>query len=103
MQCALFFIEGLFGVTKRPRLRLIAWIHSVLGAVAVVAFNPKNLKNRSCLSPTWTRDELGKRSAIERFFGRVFLFFHLQRASLVGWSEIARPRGLDLCCFRHRW
>src|SRR5438105_14460872 len=56
-------------------LRLIAWIHRVLGAVAVVAFNPKNLKNRSCLPPTWTREELGKRSAIERFFGRVFLFF----------------------------
>ncbi|HEY4033720.1 MAG TPA: hypothetical protein VGL94_07150, partial [Ktedonobacteraceae bacterium] len=70
-------------------LRLIAWIHSVLGAVAVVAFNPKNLKNRSCLPPTWTREELGKRSAIERFFGRVFLFFHLQRPPLCGWSEIA--------------
>jgi hypothetical protein len=60
-------------------LRLIAWIQSVLGAVAVVAWNPKNQKNRSCLPPTWTREELGKRSAIERFFGRVFLFFHLQR------------------------
>src|SRR6266581_8641704 len=58
-------------------LRLIAWIHSVLGAVAVVAYNPKNCKNRSYLPPTWTREELGKRSAIERFFGRVFLFFHL--------------------------
>jgi transposase len=70
-------------------LRLIAWIHSVLGAVAVVAWNPKNCKNRSCLPPTWTREELGKRSAIERFFGRVFLFFHLQRPPLCGWSEIA--------------
>jgi len=70
-------------------LRLIAWIHRVLGAVAVVAYNPKNQKNRSCLPPTWTREELGKRSAIERFFGRVFLFFHLQRPPLTGWSEIA--------------
>ena len=26
---------------------------------------------------------------IERFFGRVFLFFHLQRPPLCGWSEIA--------------
>jgi transposase len=67
-------------------LRLIAWIHAVLGAVAVVAYNPKN---RSCLPPTWTREELGKRSAIERFFGRVFLFFHLQRPPLCGWSEMA--------------
>ena len=46
-------------------------------------------ENRSCLPPTWTREELGKRSAIERFFGRVFLFFHLQRPPLTGWSEIA--------------
>ncbi len=60
-------------------LRLIAWIHSVLGAVAAIPCNPKRQKNRSCLPPTWTADELGKRSSIERFFGRVFLFFHLQR------------------------
>jgi transposase len=69
-------------------LRLIAWIHAVLGAVAVIPWNPKNKKNRSCLPPTWTREELGKRSSIERFFGRVFLFFHLQRPPLCGWSEI---------------
>ncbi len=70
-------------------LRLIAWIHQVLGAVAVIAYNPKNCKKRSCLPPFWTREELGKRSAIERFFGRVFLFFHLQRPPLTGWSEVA--------------
>lgn len=70
-------------------LRLIAWIHSVLGAVAVIPWNPKNRKNRSCMPPTWTNEELGKRSGIERFFGRVFLFFHLQRPPLSGWSEIA--------------
>ena len=35
-----------------------------------------------------TREELGKRSSIERFFGRVFLFFHLQPPPLTGWSEI---------------
>lgn len=58
-------------------LRLIAWIHATLGAVAVVPWNPKRQKNRSCLPPTWTKAELGKRSSIERFFGRVFLFFHL--------------------------
>jgi transposase len=70
-------------------LRLIAWIHAVLGAVAVIPWNPKRQKNRSCLPPTWTKEELGKRSGIERFFGRVFLFFHLQRPPLCGWSEIA--------------
>ncbi len=73
-------------------LRLIAWIHVALGAVAVIPWNPKRQKNRSCLPPTWTADELGKRSSIERFFGRVFsLFscFRLQRPPLTGWSTIA--------------
>jgi transposase len=69
-------------------LRLIRWIHSVLGAIAVIPWNPKNQKNRSCLPPTWTKEELGKRSAIERFFARVFLFFHLQRPPLCGWSAM---------------
>src|SRR2546422_1285974 len=64
------------------------WIHSVLGAVAVIPWNPKRQKNRSCLPPTWTKEELGKRRSIERFFGRVFLFFHLQRPPLCGWSEM---------------
>jgi ATP-binding cassette, subfamily B, bacterial len=70
-------------------LRLIAWIHTVLGAVAVIPWNPGRQKNRFCLPPTWTKDELGKRSSIERFFGRVFLFFRLQRPPLFGWSQIA--------------
>jgi hypothetical protein len=69
--------------------RLIAWIHTVLGAVAVVPWNPKRQRNRSCLPPTWTAEELGKRTAIERFFGRVFLFFRLQRPPLCGWSAVA--------------
>jgi len=51
-------------------------------------------KNRSCLPPTWTKEELGKRSAIERFFGRVFLFFHLQRPPLAGWSTLVRQVAL---------
>src|SRR5438270_7575412 len=32
-------------------LRLIAWIHQLLRAVAVVAYNPKNRKKYSCLPP----------------------------------------------------
>lgn len=40
-------------------LRLIAWIHEVLGAVAIVPWNPKRQRNRSCLPPTWTAEELG--------------------------------------------
>jgi hypothetical protein len=46
--------------------RPIGWIHTVLGAVAVIPWNPKRQQNRSCLPPTWTKEELGKRSAIER-------------------------------------
>jgi len=71
-------------------LHLIAWIHGVVGAVAVIPWNPKRQKNRSCLPPTWTKEELGKRSSIERFFGRVFLFFRLQRPPLAGWSTMTR-------------
>jgi len=67
---------------------LIAWIHTVIGATAVIPFNPKRLKDRSCLPRTWTKEELGKRSSIERFFGRVFLFFRLQRPPLSGWSAV---------------
>ncbi len=75
-------------------LQLIHWIHATLGAIAVVPWNPKRQKNRSCLPPTWTKDELGKRSAIERFFGRVFLFFRLQRPPYSGWSTIVRQVAL---------
>ncbi len=60
-------------------------------AVAVVIpWNPKRQKNRSCLPLTWTADELGKRTAIKRFFGRVFSLcssFRLQRPA----SWVASP------------
>jgi Transposase DDE domain len=72
-------------------LRLIAWIHTTLGAVAIIPWNPKRQQRRDGLPPTWTADELGKRTSIERFFGRVFsLFslFRLQRPPLAGWSAI---------------
>ena len=42
-------------------LRLISWIHVVLGAIAVIPWNPKNQKNRSCLPPT--RDQRRTRQA----------------------------------------
>ena len=69
-------------------LALIAWIHITLGAVAVIPFNPTATKDLSRLPPTWTTAELGKRGGIERFFGRVFLFFRLQRPPLSGWSAV---------------
>ena len=67
---------------------LITWIHHTLGATAVVPYNPKRTKDRSCLPLTWTRAELGKRAAIERFFARLFRAFLPQRPPLVGWSAV---------------
>lgn len=69
---------------------LIHWIHGTLGAVAVIPWNPKNQKNRDCLPPTWTKPELGKRSGIERFFGRAFRFFGLQRPPVIGWTAVVQ-------------
>ena len=67
---------------------LITWIHHTLGATAVIPYNPKRTKERSGLPPTWTRAELGKRSAIERFFARLFRAFLPQRPPLAGWSAV---------------
>src|SRR5262249_56544899 len=58
-------------------LKLIAWIHTRLGAAAVIPWNPKRQKQRDGLPPTWTAEELGKRTSIERFFGRVLVFFRV--------------------------
>jgi hypothetical protein len=78
-------------------LRLIAWIYTALGAVVVVLWNANRQKNRSCLSPTWTAEEVGKRRSIERFFGRVFSpfgLFRLQRPPLAGSTAVARTVAL---------
>ena len=69
-------------------LKLIAWIHTALGAAAVIPWNPKRQKRRDGLPPTWTAAELGKRTSIERFFGRVLVFFRLQRPPVFGWSAV---------------
>src|SRR5260221_170335 len=69
-------------------LKLLAWIHTVLGAHAVIPWNPKRQKQRDGLPPTWTAQELGKRTSIERFFGRVLVFFRLQRPPVFGWSAV---------------
>ena len=70
-------------------LKLIAWIHTVLKAQAVLPWNPKRQKKRDGLPPSWTAEELGKRTSIERFFGRTFIFFHLQHPPVSGWSAVA--------------
>src|SRR5262249_10361047 len=69
-------------------LKLIAWIHISLGALAVIPWNRKRQKRRDGLPPTWTADELGKRTSIERFFGRVLVYFRLQRPPVFGWSAV---------------
>lgn len=76
--------------------KLIIWIHTVLGARAVIPWNPMRQKQRDGLPPTWTADELGKRAAIERYFGRVFIFFRLQRPPVFGWSAV-ETRGAHVC------
>ena len=69
-------------------LKLIAWIHTVLGAQAVIPWNPKRQKRRDGLPPTWIAAELGKRTSIERFFGRALVFFRLRRPPVFGWSAV---------------
>ena len=69
-------------------LKLIAWIHTTLHAQAVIPWNPKRQQRRDGLPPTWTAQELGKRASIERFFGRVLVFFRLQRPPVFGWSAV---------------
>lgn len=58
------------------------------GAVAVIPWSPKCQKQRDGLPQTGTAEELGKRISIERFFGRVLVFFRLQRPSVFGWSAV---------------
>ncbi|WP_170293319.1 transposase [Thermogemmatispora aurantia] len=70
-------------------LKLIAWIHTVLGARAVLPWTPKRQKRRNGLPPTWIAEEPGKRTSIERFFGRTFICFRLQRPLVFGWSAVA--------------
>jgi transposase len=66
-------------------LRLIGWIHETLGAVAVIPWNPKRAAQTALTYlRAFPKEELGKRSGIERFFGRVFLFFRLQCPLLTG-------------------
>lgn len=56
--------------------------------MAVTLWNPERQKQRNGLPPTGTAKELAKRTAIERFFGRVLVFFRLQRPPVFGWSAV---------------
>src|SRR5260370_8596985 len=108
-------LPGLFGgwkLTSSPfALGSSVWMRAIgvcnlsAGSMASWARWPSFLgsatrrQNRSCLPPTWTAQDLGKCTAIERFFGRVFLFFHLQRPPLCGWSAIATRVALTYTAF----
>jgi hypothetical protein len=74
------------GPTKHSRGR--AWIQAKLGASAVIPGNPKRQKQQDRLPPTWTAEELGKRTSIERFFARVLAFFCLERPPVFGRSAV---------------
>src|SRR5258707_4644975 len=52
-------------------LKLIAWIHSTLCAVAVIPWNRKRQKRPDGLPPTRTAAEPGQRTSTERLFARV--------------------------------
>jgi hypothetical protein len=65
-------------------LQLIHWIHASLGAVAVDPWKRHPPEEPLLLASHWTKKALGKRTSIERFFCRVFLFFRLQRPPFTG-------------------
>jgi hypothetical protein len=60
----------------------------MLGASAVIPGNPKRQEQQDWLPPTWTAEELGKRTSIEQFFARVLVFFCLRRPPVFGWSAV---------------
>ncbi len=60
----------------------------MLSAHAVIPGNPKRQKQQDGLPPTWTAEELGKRTSIEQFFARVLVFFCLRRPPVFGWSAV---------------
>src|SRR5215471_10937534 len=55
---------------------------------------PSDKRTALACRERWTKEELGKRSSIERFFGRVFLFFRLQRPPYSAWSTTVRQVAL---------
>jgi hypothetical protein len=80
-------------------LQLIQWIHATLGAGAVEPWNPKRQRNRAYLPPTQTTQDQGKRTSIERFFGRAFRLFSPFACSALRWRAGRRwpPGGAHIC------
>ena len=72
-------------------LRLIAWIHAVLGAVAVIPGIPNAQRKSRLFTSHLDQYGIGPAAmALNASRGRVFLFFRLQRPPLSGWSTPAR-------------
>jgi hypothetical protein len=85
-------------------LRLITWIHGVLGAVAVIRFpsQTRSVTVPVCLPLGGTRGVGQAQWHPSLRMARVFLFFHLQRPPLSGWSTITRQVAASLHSHRHR-
>src|SRR5258708_32539313 len=76
--------------TRQAGDRLCTWMLSPVEPEATAA-------SLAVATPTWTVEGLGKRTSIERFFGRIFSlfgYFRLQRPPLCGWSAAASPVAL---------
>jgi hypothetical protein len=55
---------------------------------------PSGRRTAPVYIPPGPKQNWACRSAIERFFGRVFLFFHLQGPPFSGWSTLVRQVAL---------
>lgn len=91
----LTWVVHLSALRRAPRCRLLGTPSDPLAAHPPRCpggdpVNPKRQKNRTCLPPTWTRDEPGKRCSTEHFFGHVFRFSGRQRPPVVGWTAVVQ-------------
>jgi len=55
----------------------------MLSASAVIPGNPKRQKQQDGLPPTWTAEELGKRTSIEQFFAVALAAWQAGRPELI--------------------
>lgn len=83
-------------------LRLMAWIPSVVGAVAVIPWNPGRRKNRSCLPPTRDQGRTGQTQRDRTLLWARFSLLWSPTPTLI-WLVPERFTGcLDLHFVHHR-
>jgi hypothetical protein len=75
-------------------LELIHWIHATWEPWRWFPGIPSDKRTARVCRPSGPKTNWACRSSIERFFGRVFLFFRLQRPPYSGWSTIVRQVAL---------